>query len=201
MLEVSQARRPRAGCGQRVGLRDHEVTRKRLAIDERLSPLAGALFAIFCRAVTVLRGQRTMLACFSAVIACALTLSGGTNDDLRAGHRAHAFVLLIRDVTLLHHEITRVGCLISRESSDVTGVGDLIALVGRVLARLRGLLALAGAAAPNLTAALVDTQVGARRPQVIIAGDLITISSQLVDVSTGLTAVSTRLISTGQRLV
>lgn len=200
VVEIGQARSARACSRQRVGLRDGNLPRERLAVHEGAQPLTGGLFAVVCGGLAVLGGKRSLGGGLRAVLRRTLALSGCFGDSLGARDRTLIEFPLVGGVALCHREIARVGGPVSRKRGEITGVRGRVTLAGGVQSRLGAVLAAQGAALADLAAELVRLHVAAGR-EVPVAGGLIAIRSQLLAVGARLVAVRARLIGVRQRMV
>lgn len=122
-----------------------------------------------------------------------LALSGRAHDDLGAGDRACSVELLAGPVACCHRNVSRRGGLVSRNRRDIAGIGGRVALVGGVHPVHRRLVALTGAALPDLLAGVVLLSVGAVG-EVTIAGCLVAIRRELIAVSARLITIRAGLI-------
>lgn len=102
---------------------DRNFSRGCLAICACPQPLRGGLLAVVHRGTAILGGEHAMLGGRGAVRGSSLALLSSAHDDLDAKVRPSPF-LPIGDVALRHHQIARIGGLVSRGRGDLACVRD-----------------------------------------------------------------------------
>jgi hypothetical protein len=115
-VPLSSGQRLGTRSGQRVALGDGKRMRRRLAICVGLQPVAGGLFAVPGRGLTVLSGHHAMF--------------GDPQDDLSPCDRTPSRAVLIARLTVHHRQIADRCGLISSSRRDVAGLRDRVSLIG-----------------------------------------------------------------------
>ena len=184
-----------------------QLVGERLAVAERVQSLLRRLLAIGGRGAPVPRGELAIGGGLGAALRRAAAPGSPANDRLAVAARAGLVMLLKGGVELGHRDAAGGRLVVAALRGPITAVGDVVAPVGDLQARLRcpvalvgGLLALARRPFPLVLGELVRAPVDAVA-EVVIAGGLIAVGGELIAVGARLVAVGARLIGVRQRLV
>jgi hypothetical protein len=139
MVEVRQARGPRARSRQDVDLRDLELAREHLAVSKRALALVAAMSAVLGSSLAVVSGERPLLPCSCALLGRGRPLPGSVRDGIDASDGLRGGLVVV-GVELCHREISHVGGVVSSHGAKITAVSGLISHGGGIEAHARGLL-------------------------------------------------------------